>query len=188
MKHDPIEFVGHLLRPFFRWWFAALTVLLSLVALVVTPDAGWRLSGPWALGLCVFACTSFFLVASMLVQGWSLWRESFPHLEVTSVQREGPEAGGWQFVLAGRVPDAVGTLVDVHRKLGEAELPFALLEIVSITSAGHYQARTLSTSAAHVRDYAQGSFTTSEMVARPQVRASRIRDSLNDLAESGVAR
>lgn len=180
------SFLGFLLRPFFRWWFAAVTALASALAFVTTPEPGWSISGSVALLLTLGVFSAVFAAASVIVQGWSIWRASFPHIRVTSVQRADSDAGKWQYILSGTIPDAVGTLVDIHRKLGEAELPLALVEITSRTSNGQYQARTLSSSAGHVRDYANGRFTTNDMVVRPHVRASRIRESLNDLAEMEV--
>jgi predicted membrane metal-binding protein len=164
-----------MLSPFFRWWWAAVTGVVSLAGFVLTPASGWNFSQVGVLILMVTISTLLFLSLSVITQGWSVFTDHYGALEVKTVQKDGATGDDYIFVMAGHLPLGIGTLVDVHRRLGDIEVPFALIEVISVNEKGHYQAKSINMVPAHLGDYNAGKFTASDMIAHPFVTRERLR-------------
>ena len=87
MQQNYSSFLGWLFGPFFRWWWALITGTASFLAFVWTPPEGVTISRTGMLLLLFSAFTLAFLVISVVVQGYLLFRERYKNLEVIAVQK-----------------------------------------------------------------------------------------------------
>jgi hypothetical protein len=181
MKATLGSYLGFLLRPFFRWWWAVVTGLASLLSLLKTPTDGWTVTPVGAFLLTFGASTLLFLVLSVCVQGWQLFTERWSQITVATIQRTKDLAGDWAFVLTSQSSIPVGSVIDIHRKLGDVEVPFAMVQVVKVTTRGDYQAVPIVIAAAHIRDYALGKFTVADL----DIHGERVRDVGNEITEPG---
>ena len=170
------KYLTFVLSPFFRWSWALITGVASLLSFVLTTYFEFKLTPPLALVLTLFIFLLLFLALSVLTQGWDLFINRYTMLEVRNVQKSKDFGGDLVFILSGHLPLGIGTVVDIHRRLGDLEVPFALVEVVSQNDKGHYQATPLTTAPAHLRDYNTGKFTVSDLIAHPFVTIKRVRE------------
>jgi hypothetical protein len=150
--------------------------MASILSFVLTPESGWKLTPVLALVLTLFTSLLLFLALSVLAQGWDLFINRYTTLEVRNIQKSKDFGGDLVFILSGHLPLGIGTVVDIHRRLGDLEVPFALVEVVSQNDKGHYQATPFTIVPAHLRDYNAGRFTVSDLIAHPFVTIKRIRE------------
>jgi hypothetical protein len=163
-------YLTFLFRPFFRWWWAAVTGFASIFSVLVTPQSGIVVRSP---GLAVFIFIGFtmvFLTLSILVQCWDLYLRRHTDLQVAAIQKSKEYGGEYVAALRGELDVPVGALVELRRPVGENEILFALLEIRNRTTRGNYVGVPIWTSAGHQRDYFGGKFAASELVVVPHVQ------------------
>ena len=167
------EYLKFILSPFFRGWWAIITGLATLLGYVLTPETGVRLVPILSLLITLLIFSLLFFALSVLVQGWYLFINRYTGLEVKNIQKN---EGELVFILSGYLPLGVGTIVDIHRRLGDLEVPFALVKVASQNDKGFYQAEALTTAPAHLRDYNTGKFAVNDLIAYPFATTDRIRE------------
>jgi len=176
MKDQRAKYLSFIVGPFFRWWWALITGLATLLSYKVTPQAGWHIGAVGALTLTLLCSTLLFLAISVVYQGWQLFRGRYAELVLRGIQRSRDLGSDWVFVLSAGLDLPIGTIIDVHRRLGDVEVPFALIEIIGATSDGLYQALPRWLAPIHIRDYTGGRFSTSETVCVRNITSTRVRD------------
>jgi hypothetical protein len=172
-RQSYLEFI---LAPFFRWWWALITGVATLLSYRLTPQGGYQLGAVAALLLTLVCFTLLFATISVLYRGWLLFRDRYAPLTVQAIQKNRDLGGEWIFVLATGGRMTPGTVVDVHRRLGDLEVPFALVEIVAETAIGTYQAVPRWLAPIHIRDFTAGRFSPAETVVLRHLTATRIRE------------
>ena len=87
MGHTFMRYLGWLVGPFFRWWWAAVTGIIGLIAFAWTP-ASIAISKPVILLLLLYVSALSFLSATVAAQGWKLFseRSSFRIVSLTRVE------------------------------------------------------------------------------------------------------
>jgi hypothetical protein len=170
-------YLAYLFRPFFRWWWAAVTGFASIFSVLVTPQSGLVLRSPSVAIVIFIGFTMAFLTLSALVQSWDLYRKRQTDLRVAAIQKTKEYGGEYVALLCGDTDLRVGALVELRRPVGENEILFALVEIRNRTTRGKYPGVPVWTSAGHQRDYFGGKFAASELVVIPHVQ----RDTLDRL-------
>jgi hypothetical protein len=86
-------YLAYLFRPFFRWWWAAVTGFASIFSVLVTPQSGLVLRSPSVAIVIFIGFTMAFLTLSALVQSWDLYRKRQTDLRVAAIQKT-KEYGG----------------------------------------------------------------------------------------------
>lgn len=172
-----VAYLTLLFQPFFRWWWAAVTGVASILGVLVTPQVGVVLK-PSAVCLMTFGAVMMgCLTLSTLIQGWKLDQNRFPDLRVVAVQKTKEYGGEYVVVLRGDLDAPTGTLVELRRPLGETDTLFALIELRPRTIQGNFPGVPIWTSPAHQRDLTAGRLAVSELVVVTHVR----RDTLERL-------
>ena len=175
-------YLRFLFSPFFRNWWAALTGCASIFAMYITPSQGTTLSGPGMLTVTFIALTLIFITASALNQGWQLYIGKMRGLRVSSFERNREVEEGWVFLLEGDIELAVGTVIDVHKKTGSAEVPLALVRIVAKNSCGAYQAAPIGKiNPTHIREHSAGGLKAEDLIVRTSVDLQRMKEVVDDL-------
>lgn len=182
MQPTASGYLRYLLAPFFRNWWAVLTGCASLLAMYVTPAPGVILSGPFVMTTTFVVLTLVFLTLSAITQGWALYAGQLRGLRVASFERNRDVSSGWVFVLAGDVDLPVGTVVDVHKRVGVVEVPLALAQVVTRNSSGAYQAVPIGRlNPVHIREHTAGGLKPSDLVVRVSIDIQRMKEAINDL-------
>jgi hypothetical protein len=180
--HTMGNFLLFLFSPFFRNWWAALTGCASILAMYITPLEGITLSGAAMMTATFATLTLVFIILSVLGQGWQLYLGRLSGLQVVSFERSRDLPEGWVFVLIGDIDLAVGTVIDIHKKTGVAEVPFSLVRIDSRTSGGAYQATPIGKiNPTHIREHSAGGLRPADLIVRTSVDLQRIKEVANDL-------
>src|SRR4051812_28800239 len=99
MKDQRGKYFSFLVGPFFRWWWALITGLGTLLSYKLTPDSGWRLGPIGVLLLTVLGFTLSFLTLSVAYQGWQLFRGRYAELVLCSIQKSKDLGADWVFVV-----------------------------------------------------------------------------------------
>jgi len=184
MKTQPTfgGFLHFLFSPFFRYWWAALTGCASIFAMYITPSSGIVLSGAAMMTATFVGLTLFFITISVFGQGWQLYMERLGMVYVSSFERNRDVPEGWVFVIVGGIDLAVGTVIDIHKKTGAAEVPLSLARIVSRNSCGAYQATPIGKiNPTHIREHSAGGLRPMDLVVRTSVDLQRIKEVVSDL-------
>jgi hypothetical protein len=176
------SYVRYLSAPFFRAWWAAVTGLASILSLYIASRSEITLSAPVAFTLTFVVFTMVFLVLSVVAQGWALFQRQATSFTVTQFDRSREVQEGWYLVIASGSVIAAGAVLDVHRRVGSAEVPLALVRVTGTNSDGTYQAVPLGRiNPAHIREHAAGRLRPSDLVVRPFVDITRLRESSDDI-------
>jgi hypothetical protein len=170
-----------LLDPFFRWWWALITGTASFLAFVWTPPNGLNIGRTCILLLIFTIFSLLFLVLSVLVQGFQLFRERYKDLEVVAIQKATESGSDLIFLLRGYLRDATGLLIEIRRPLDDVELQFAIVRITGATSKGLYQALPVWVSAGHLRDFNSRRFSANLLIARPYMYFDHTRSVFENL-------
>jgi hypothetical protein len=168
--------------PFFWSWWAVVTGVATLFALFAGPQEGVWLS-PLALAIVVLVASGLvFLVLSTLSRGWELFVARDGGLRVISFERNRHIAEGWVFILEGNVHLDVGSVIDVHKQSGAAEVPLALLKVVGRNDSGAYQALPIGQlNPVHVREHSAGGLRVPDLIVRKTIDAHRLRENADAL-------
>ncbi|MGW8158712.1 MAG: hypothetical protein ACWGKN_09395 [Desulfoprunum sp.] len=176
------SFLRFLFSPFFRNWWAVLTGCASILAMYITPSQGIKLSGAAMMTATFVALSLIFVTLSVLGQGWQLYLGRLGGLQVSSFERNRDMPEGWLFVLVGDVDLAVGTVIDIHKKTGAAEVPLSLVRIASRNSCGAYQAAPIGKiNPTHIKEHSAGGLRPADLIVRTSVDLQRIKEAANDL-------
>jgi hypothetical protein len=171
-----------LFSPFFRNWWAVLTGCASILAIYITPSQGITLNGAMIMTMTFVFLTMVFIIFSTISQGYQLYIDRMEGLYVSSFERNRDIQEGWVFILTGNIDLPIGTVVDFHKKMGEAEVPLALIRIVSRNSKGAYQATPIGKmNPSHIREHSNGGLRPFDLVVRTSVDLQRIKEVINEL-------
>lgn len=182
MQPTASSYLRYLLAPFFRNWWAVLTGCASLLAMYVTPAKGVTLSGAAMMTITFAVLVLLFLTAAAAAQGWALYSGQLRGLRVSSFERNRDVPSGWVFVLESNVEVSVGTVIDVHKRVGAVEVPLALIQVVARNSSGAYQAEPIGKlNPVHVQEHAAGGLRAADLVVRAHIDVHRIKEVINDL-------
>lgn len=174
-------YLRYLTAPFFRTWWAVLTGLASLLSLYIAHTWSITLSAPAATTLTFVIFTMGFFVLSVVAQGWHLFAGQASGLIVTQFDRSRDVEEGWYLVISGNTELSVGSVFDVFKRVGSAEVPLALARVTARNSDGTYQAAPVGRiNPAHAREHASGRLRPGDLVVRPFVDIRRLRESTDD--------
>lgn len=167
------RYIGWLLGPFFRWWWAAVTGVIGLIAFAWTP-ASVEVSKPILLILLLFASALVFLSATVVTQGWKLFSERsiFRVLSLTRVE-EGDFDCEWVVIFEGPPGIQVDWILQVDRKFDDGRIaPFAIIKVVNKTSECTYQAASVWLKSGFINDFQNHRFTVRNLAisAHPSMK------------------
>ena len=175
------RYLSLLLEPFFRWWWALSTGVISVASFVWVSENGWTVTRAQVAIATLIGATLLFLTFSVLVQGWELYLRGVPQLRVVSILKPHGH-NDWIVVLSGALPSDQGGLVALLRRMGDVEVPFCLVEIRGRNSTGEYQGAGFSFAAGHLNDFSRGKFSAKDLVVHTNVQVSQVRNAVADFA------
>ena len=177
------SYIRYLTAPFFRAWWAVITGVASLLSLYIAHAWQVVVTAPLATTMTFVILTMAFLVLSVVTQGWALFVAARTGLRVTAFERNREVDEGWIIVIEGSVDVSVGSVIDIHKRAGAAEVPLALVRVTGKNSNGSYQATPIGRiNPAHAREHAAGGLKSSDLVVRPFVEMERMTEVLNGIA------
>lgn len=175
------SYLRYLTKPFFLSWWVTLSGFASVLALFITPAGGVKLGGIAVASLCLLGFTLAFLIFSVVAQGWNAYAKESTGLKVASIERVRDSKEGWLLIIEGNVEVSVGAVIDVYRRTGVVEVPFALVRVTEKNSAGAYQAMPIGgVNPVHIREHNAGSLRSTDLVVRSFVEMRRLREIANE--------
>ena len=160
MGHTFMRYIGWLFGPFFRWWWAAVTGIIGLIAFAWTP-ASISISKPVILLLLLFVSALFFLSATVVAQGWKLFseRSSFRIISLKRVEEEDFDCE-WIVIFEGPSGIQVDWILQVDRRFDDGRVAsFAIIKVLNKLSECTYQAASVWLKSGFMNDYQKNQFT-----------------------------
>jgi hypothetical protein len=158
-----------LLSVFFRWWWAALTGVLTIVAFFATPPEGLSVSGAVLAITSLTFLTLAFLTLSTLVVSWRWFSESGMHPVVERIVSSHSTGGQITFVVKSlSFPIGPGTFLALFRVSEyDIEACAAVLEVVAERKDGKgHQAEPRWISDAHKLPLQKGTVKADDLRLR----------------------
>lgn len=160
MGHTFMRYIGWLFGPFFRWWWAAFTGIIGLIAFAWTPSS-ILISKSVLLLLLLVVSALFFLSATVATQGWKLFSERsiFRIVSLTRVE-EGEFDCEWIVIFEGPPGIQVDWILQVDRKFDDGRVAsFAIIKVLNRLSECTYQAASVWLKSGFMSDYQKNRFT-----------------------------
>lgn len=157
-----------LFEPFFKWWWAAITGVASILSYLALPESGVAVSKLGVATGVLVGLFLLFLVLSVVWQGWLLYAARFAELRVAAINKCKDYGGEYVVVLRGLRVES-GVLLELHRFVGEVEVPVAVVEVMQTNSLGEHQARPLWFAPGHLRDFGTRKYDATDLRVRMAV-------------------
>lgn len=166
-KKDIIDFSGFLFNSFFKWWWAAITGLASLLSWIVLPNNDIIIKKVWISVLIIIISILLFLCISTILQSWKLFTGEYTKkIKVDGLLRSDETDKKHIFLLNGASGITIGSLMEVYGFRNQLEVPVALIEVEHCRDDGITQANALWISPIHLLDIKKGNFLTSSLKVR----------------------
>lgn len=166
---EVIGFLQLLFGSFFRWWFAVLTGIVTLLSFIFTPS-GIYLSRVWVTSLTVVWLILLFLFISTIYQGWQLYRNRSGSPRIVSCKRSDDYNGEFIFLVEGVDISAKGAVAELKPFVNGVEVAFALVEFIDLNSKGQFQAKIVWISPGHLHDLQTGKFSSEDIILEPLIQ------------------
>jgi hypothetical protein len=170
------KYLGWIFKPFFLWWWTAITGTASILAFLGSPESGISLPKIAVAILIFFFLALIFLTVSVMIQGWSLFWDRYRQLEVISIRKSKDLGSEWIFVISGYLQESQGTLIEICRPLEDTEVPFAIVRIVGKTEKGNYQAVPIWISPGHLRAFSLKEFDARILRAKTTIAYEQVSE------------
>ena len=155
-------FFGLLFSSFFRWWWALITGLISIVSYLAVPgDIHLNKFYSAILTFCVL--TLVFLVISTVYQGWLLYKNRLTAPKVVGFLNSNIYSGKFVFLIESTIPIEQGKIAELQRFDNGIESCFALIEFKECNSKGQFQAHPIWIAPGHLRDLQMNKFVMSDI-------------------------
>lgn len=180
------SYIAWISQPFFRWWWAVITGVVTLIAFLWT-DQGMTVPRFGVLIAVVGSSGLIFLTFSVLVQGWLLYSDRTGLFEVVALQKNKNRDLGsdWVLVLRGPIELPTGRILQVTRKLYDGvEVPFAIVKTSGKTASGLYQSVPIWLSSGHLNDFKKHEFTVLSLFIEPHPTYHCIQRALGELEKN----
>jgi hypothetical protein len=175
-------FLSLVFGSFFRWWWAVVTGVLSLLSWVFVPQ-GVELSRVAVTTLTVVWLALFFLCVSVSYQSWLLYRDRWTSAEVLGCLASDSYGGEFVFLIKVEGPIGRGELAELRRYVSGVEVPIALVELMERNSRGQVQARPVWLSPGHLRDLRMGTFLATDLAVDRKIQLRTLRVAKDGLAQ-----
>lgn len=170
-----IGFIGWVLSPALRWWWAVISGTASIAALFLAPDTGLTLTRGWMSLLVLGSSLLSFVVVSVVIQGWGMFRNEANEIRVLSANKSKNDfEAKILFVLSGPVENLGRAVLEIRRVSGQEELPFTVVRVVDETDDGNVMAIPLQISPTALREFNAHSFGVSDMRVKSHITFDRI--------------
>ena len=189
MKQGVGPYLAWLSRPFFRWWWAVITGVVTLIAFGWSPQ-GVTVPRVGVLVAVVAGSALLFLTLAVLGQGWRLYLDRTRPFEVVALQKvKNRDLGSdWVLVLQGRSDVDVGCILQVSRRLHDGvEVPFAIVKTSGKNASGLYQSVPIWLSPGHLNDFKKHGFSVASLLVERHPTLDCIRRALRDMEQSSDA-
>ena len=158
------SYLSWLTAPFFRWWWAAVTGVISLIAFVWTPKTV-SISKPILLAILLLASTLLFLALTVTLQGWRLYA-SRTRFEILNFLRDKNKDLGSEWIMIFKGPPGVDVdrILQVNRLFDDGRvIPFAIVRVLGLNDNSIYQGVPVWLSPGNLNDFVNHEFTVRDL-------------------------
>lgn len=166
-----LEFLGRLFNSFFRWWWAVITGIASLLGAI-------SLEGTIGIGktgvalLILVSSLLLFLTVSAVYQSFRFLRGE--NARVINIVESDAYGGDYVFAIDGLDSSFRGKVVELRRDTGDVEVTFALVELVETNIAGTFQAKPIWLSSGHQYDLKRKKFSKNDVRVQTNVNSETL--------------
>lgn len=158
------NYISSILSGFFRWWWASLTGVASIVGLFVAPESGLIL-GRIALSILILVFSVlFFLTVSVLYHGWGIYKNRRGELRIADYVDNPDEGSKGIFLIESAGDLQRGDVLEVRAYDGEVEIGISVAEITNKNTRGQHQCIPLWISSDHQRKLKSGEMSVNQLV------------------------
>jgi hypothetical protein len=169
-----LAFLKAIFSTFFRWWWAVLTGLASVLSWLAAPQ-GLTLTRLQFAATTLMVLIVAFFAASTIYQAWRVFRNKIAPSTITDMQRSDSYGGEYVFVISGLHSQMKGRVAELRRRLNGVEVPFAVIEFLDENAKGNFQANPLWISPNHLRELRAGKFVLSEVIVDPFISSRTLQ-------------
>jgi len=152
---DMIRYLASLTGPFFRWWWAAVTGVATLLSFFEWRSTGAHLSGTAAAIIVGVFLTITFFAASVIVQGFGWYTQSHRQPAIVACTPADRESPVEVFHVTSALPLEPGQVISLHRVMGDRVFCIGMLKVERLVS-NRYQCVPLWIAASSKQDLKQG--------------------------------
>jgi len=132
---DVLRYLASLTRPFFRWWWAVITGLATLLAFFEWRSTGMQLSSTAVAVIVGVFLTITFFAASVIVQGFGWYTRSHGQPVIVTCTPANPESPLEVFQLTSMLPLEPGQVISLLRTVGDRTFCIGMLKVERIASS-----------------------------------------------------
>ena len=179
-------YLKDMLSIFFRWRWAAITGVATLLAFFGVGQAGITLSNYGIALLILFFFLFIFLTISVLVQGYTWFRSAQYSPDVVScipARSEPPESEVFQ--IRSLIPLQVGQVISILRATDRGTGCLGILAVERELEGYLYQCSPLWISPPHKKDLTEGQLQISQLQATLFLNKSDLQTYVQDYSKLG---
>lgn len=166
------RFLRQLFGAFFKWWWAAITGVASILSWLGAPETRLTIPRPFVAIIIFLVLALIFFATTSIAQSYRWFIQSEVHPTIVRVV---PGKANEQtiFVINARDrPLAAGTLLAVHRDVAGKEVCCAILRLNRARQdGGGDQCEAIWISDGHLRDLTQGKVSLASLHVRRDIPA-----------------
>ncbi len=161
---DVVRYLGALTRPFFRWWWALITGLATLLSYFTLQATGVSLTAAQAAMGVFGTLTLAFFAVSVMVEGFGWYRQAHRQPTVVSCTPADAESSPEVFQLTSVLPLDPGQVISLLRAVGDRVVCMGMLKVERLIGE-RYQCVPLWIAAIHRQDLKQGKIQVAHLSA-----------------------
>ena len=158
---DITAYVTHLLQPFFKWWWAAFTGVLTILGFFGAPDS-LTISRLAFAAVLLWVLTGTFLTASVVVQGYG-WYRLGQGPRVVSCAPSASTADPAVFQVKSSLALEPGQVMSVLRTTSHGTGCLGMVKVERRLGGLNYQCRPLWLAPIHKQALAEGRVHVAEL-------------------------
>jgi hypothetical protein len=152
---EVLRYLASLTRPFFLWWWAAITGVATLLSFFEWRSAGMHLSGTAVAIVVGTFFTVVFFAASVIVQGLGWYTQSHRQPVIVKCTAADRESSVEIFQLTSVLPLEPGQVISLLRTLDDRVFCIGMLKVERVAS-NRYQCVPLWIAPGSRQDLKQG--------------------------------
>ncbi|OLS20660.1 MAG: hypothetical protein HeimC3_39260 [Candidatus Heimdallarchaeota archaeon LC_3] len=163
-----ISFLGYLTNSFFRWWWALITGIASLISLLVSKDNVYDKIFLLIIVFCLFSV--LFLLLTTINQSWKLYKEYPNKIQIIEIKKSKNYNSEFVFILKIQKKISIPILAEIIRVDKNESITIGLIEIIDINENNYYQAKEIWIASGHLRDFKNLKFNQNHMKINPDIK------------------
>jgi hypothetical protein len=163
-----IEYSKIMLSPFFNWWWATLTGVISIISFLAIPKLTLELNTITVFTLAFIFSANIFLLITLFLQSWKFFNYKNFDLTILRFNKDKEHGGKYTFIEANQSID-VGTLLAIRWNINDSETLIGILEIISKNNNGNLVAKDYYIKPVHQKSLNENTIKSTSIMASTKI-------------------